>query len=345
MLPNERSRMVRLATQQRGKMIVFLVCPDPSLTYCKSQLQAFAERFADLEPCAHVFAMTTTRPERNAEIFGENRLPFFILSDFERQVAAGLGIAHNVSGVVPPDGQSAFTTIVTDANRRVLRIDRDVTSLDHVNTIIDFLKTRESPKARVVSRGAPVLCLKQVLEPDFCRRLIEAYETGESQPSGVLRPAGQVGGGEFVLDSENKVRRDHFVTDHGLLEAIKKRLARRVLPEIEKAFTRQVSGVEEFKVVCYDAIEGGHFRAHRDNVLDRHAHRRFAMTLNLNTGDYEGGQLRFPEFGPDLYAPAAGDAVVFSCSLLHEAMPVTKGHRYVLLAFMFDEESRRARGT
>ena len=62
------------------------------------------------------------------------------------------------------------------------------------------------------------------------------------------------------------------------------------------------------------------------------------MTLNLNTGDYEGGYLRFPEFGPDLYRPAAGDAVVFSCELVHEAMPVTRGERYVLLTFFYGEE-------
>ena len=47
-------------------------------------------------------------------------------------------------------------------------------------------------------------------------------------------------------------------------------------------------------------------------------HRRFAVSLNLNTGDYEGGCLRFPEFGPHLYVAPAGGAVVFSCSLLHE---------------------------
>ena len=63
------------------------------------------------------------------------------------------------------------------------------------------------------------------------------------------------------------------------------------------------------------------------------------MSLNLNES-YEGGALRFPEYGPDHYRPAAGDAVVFSCSLMHEALPVTRGERYVLLSFFFDEESK-----
>ena len=49
------------------------------------------------------------------------------------------------------------------------------------------------------------------------------------------------------------------------------------------------------------------------------------MTINLNADDYEGGDLRFPEFGPRTYRAPTGGAVVFSCSLLHEATPVTRG--------------------
>jgi predicted 2-oxoglutarate/Fe(II)-dependent dioxygenase YbiX len=76
-------------------------------------------------------------------------------------------------------------------------------------------------------------------------------------------------------------------------------------------------------------------------VVKHHAHRRFALTVNLNTEEYEGGGLLVPEYGPDLYAAATGDAAIFSCSLLHEATPVSKGRRYVFLAFLFDEESRQ----
>src|SRR5215218_7840664 len=45
----------------------------------------------------------------------------------------------------------------------------------------------------------------------------------------------------------------------------------------------------------------------RDNLSPATAHRRFALTLNLNDG-YQGGQLRFPEYGPELYRPAPGAA-------------------------------------
>ena len=51
----------------------------------------------------------------------------------------------------------------------------------------------------------------------------------------------------------------------------------------------------------------------------------------------------FPEFGPQTYRPPTGGAVVFSCSLLHEATPVTKGTRYAFLPFLFDEAGARMR--
>ncbi|MEE2619026.1 MAG: 2OG-Fe(II) oxygenase, partial [Candidatus Poribacteria bacterium] len=66
------------------------------------------------------------------------------------------------------------------------------------------------------------------------------------------------------------------------------------------------------------------------------AHRRFAMSLNLNQG-YKGGYLRFPEFGSNLYQPEVGEALVFSCSHLHEVTEVTKGRRFALLSFLFSE--------
>ena len=62
----------------------------------------------------------------------------------------------------------------------------------------------------------------------------------------------------------------------------------------------------------------------------------FALSINLNTDEYDGGDLRFPEYGPHLYRPELGAALVFSCSLIHEALPVTRGRRFVLLNFMRD---------
>ena len=60
-------------------------------------------------------------------------------------------------------------------------------------------------------------------------------------------------------------------------------------------------------------------------------------------GRFEGGELRFPEFGRRTYLAAPGDALVFSCSLLHEVTPVTMGRRYCTLPFLYDEAAQRVR--
>ncbi|MET0361438.1 MAG: 2OG-Fe(II) oxygenase, partial [Sphingobium sp.] len=93
----------------------------------------------------------------------------------------------------------------------------------------------------------------------------------------------------------------------------------------------------------YDAQSGGWFRPHKDNTTMGTAHRRFAVSINLNAEDYDGGELRFPEFGPRTHRPPTGGAIVFSCSLLHEATPVTRGSRYCILPFLYDEAAAQIR--
>ncbi|MDQ7251631.1 2OG-Fe(II) oxygenase [Dongia sedimenti] len=87
-----------------------------------------------------------------------------------------------------------------------------------------------------------------------------------------------------------------------------------------------------------------HFQAHRDNTTKGTAHRRFAVTVNLNSDEYQGGELMFPEFGRCFFNPPAGGAVVFSCGgLLHQALPVTRGKRYAFLPLLYDDAAAKVR--
>lgn len=188
-------------------------------------------------------------------------------------------------------------------------------------------------------RIAPVLMIPRVFEPQFCRDLIDAFHVRGHEESGVYSLEG--GEPRHAVDHSMKKRFDHYVRDDDLTAEISRRMARRVLPEIEKAFWYRVTKLEEFKIACYRASERGYFRAHRDNYSPQTVHRRFAMTLNLNADEYQGGELRFPEYGPHLYKPSTGEAIIFSCSMLHEALDVTEGERYVLLAFLYGEDGAR----
>ena len=121
------------------------------------------------------------------------------------------------------------------------------------------------------------------------------------------------------------------------------RIAVAVCPQILKVFQFDARHIERWLVARYDAAAGGHFRPHRDNTTAGTAHRRFACTINLNQGAYRGGGLRFPEFGSEIYDVPTGTALIFSCSLLHEVIPVEEGARYAFLPFFYDAAAAKIR--
>jgi predicted 2-oxoglutarate/Fe(II)-dependent dioxygenase YbiX len=108
----------------------------------------------------------------------------------------------------------------------------------------------------------------------------------------------------------------------------------RCVPEIARAFHVDIAHTDRILLARYDET-GGYFRRHRDNSAPSVAFRQFALSLNLND-DYDGGHVLFPEYNDRRYRPPAGAGVVFSCSLLHEAAPVTRGKRYCALTFLHD---------
>lgn len=191
-----------------------------------------------------------------------------------------------------------------------------------------------------VAMNAPVLIVPRVLEPEFCRELIAAYEAQGGAPSGVMMTVD----GQFIgVLGDHKRRRDAEIPPGRLREGLRARLGQRLVPEIKRAFQFEVTRIERFIVACYDAEEGGYFRPHIDNGAPETAHRKFAVTINLNSDEFEGGDLRFPEYGRRTYRAPTGGAVVFSCTLLHEATPVTRGRRYATLPFLYDEDGARIR--
>jgi predicted 2-oxoglutarate/Fe(II)-dependent dioxygenase YbiX len=187
---------------------------------------------------------------------------------------------------------------------------------------------------------APVLMAPDILEQDLCERLIAHHRETGGTPSGFMR---EVGGKTVLLtDPHHKMRRDREIADDTMCAELRGRIHARLVPMVKRAFQFEATRMERYIVGAYPAGEG-HFRPHRDNTTRGTAHRRFAVTINLNVGDYEGGDLRFPEYGRRTYRAPTGGAIVFSCSLLHEATPVTRGTRYAFLPFLYDDSAARQR--
>lgn len=188
--------------------------------------------------------------------------------------------------------------------------------------------------------SAPVLSLTDVFEPALCSRLIDLYEAHGGEDSGFMR---EIDGRTVpVMDYGHKKRSDFLLEDEDLRNIIQNRIKRRIVPEIKKIHQFDATRMERYIVACYDGREGGHFRQHRDNTTKGTAHRRFAVSINLNN-DFEGGELSFPEYGNQKFKPQVGAAIVFSCSMLHTVTPVTSGRRYAFLPFLYDEAASAIR--
>jgi predicted 2-oxoglutarate/Fe(II)-dependent dioxygenase YbiX len=192
---------------------------------------------------------------------------------------------------------------------------------------------------------APVLVRPGLFDPDLCRRLMLRFETGEHM-DGTIASMDPSGALYNRLDAGKKRRRDLVLeSDEPMQAEVAEVLSTRLVPEIARAFHAETAFLDRVVIARYDDT-GGYFHRHRDNTSPHLAYRQFALSVNLNTGDYEGGALRFPEFNDVAYSPPAGAGIVFSASLLHEASPVTRGSRYVLLTFLHSAaaEARRAQG-
>ncbi len=187
---------------------------------------------------------------------------------------------------------------------------------------------------------APILILPDIFEPAFCDHLIGLYKANGAELSGVMRDQG--GQTVGIQDAGFKVRRDYFVEDEALKTALQARILRKVVPQIERVHFFRCTRMERYLVGGYPAEEGGHFSPHRDNTTLGTAHRRFAVSINLND-DFEGGEVSFPEYGPKSYKAPKGTAIIFSCSLLHAVGQVTKGTRYAFLPFLYDDAAARIR--
>ncbi len=148
---------------------------------------------------------------------------------------------------------------------------------------------------------APVLLVERIFEHEFCAQVIK-----------------------------NNTQKE-------LYELIQKRIERRLLPEIAKIFNFDVAIIEKYAINL--SKEGNSMaRYNRHNVTPATAHRKFFAAINWSDG-FNGGEHRFPEYSDQLYAPAVGGALVASCSMIHEILPITYGSKHSAIMFFYNEKN------
>ena len=316
---------------------------DPMAREALGTIAADRNCFDDDRAC---FFGVSLDPSDEAEGRVKQRLPgirFFW--DFDGAIGTEYGAVvdrSSAAGAVIEASYRRHTLLLDPLLRVVAVLSYDDSPETHVARLLTAMASMPPVGApSLADSQAPVLIAPRVFEPELCRMLIEYYQARGGHESGFMRE--RDGLTVRMTDYGHKRRRDEEIADERLRKACMVRIHDRLAPEIHKAFQFRATRIERYVVACYDAAEEGHFRPHRDNTTKGTAHRRFAVSLHLNTGEYEGGYLRFPEFGAQLYAAPLGGAVVFSCSLLHEATPVTKGRRFMFLPFLYDDAAAQIR--
>lgn len=329
-LPNSAGRVEQLYDRFIGNCMVLSFLADTGsapATAALRDLEAMRETL--VAAGAAVVAVTGATAVDNAAARASLSLGFPLYADPDASTRDRFTAPPHVTG-------SACTSFVLDRNQRVLAV--LTVPEGHATAALAVLE-RQPPRPageRSVALQAPVLLLPNVLGPAFCREAIDAWARDNDE--GLVNmperayAEGQSSKPVHNLHLDLKKRRDHIADDR-LNARLIQALTRHLFPELMKAFRFRVGSLERFCIGAYEAGRGDYFRPHRDNMTETTRNRAFAVSLSLND-DYQGGGVRFAEFSDDVYDPPAGGALVFSCSLLHEALAVTSGTRIAAFTFL-----------
>jgi hypothetical protein len=229
--------------------------------------------------------------------------------------------------------------LVIGANLHVIDVIRNAAGPDSIERILTRLENRTHGQGSPMIHP-PVLTVPDVFSPEDNAHLMSIFHTRGKE---FVEPGHSALGNRTtdckmrIPDLGRRDRIDHWVVETDTQAFITDRLRKRLFPEVQKAFNYSVTRHERYRLARYEGERGGEQMGHRDNIDPSVAHRRFAVTINLNAEDYEGAEIRFPEYSGQLYKPASGTAIVFSCSLLHEVIGMRSGSRFAMLAFLFGD--------
>jgi peroxiredoxin len=268
-------------------------------------------------------------PEALAKLRAASGPALLFIADYDGSITADYGAAPMRRSVVLDPMQRAIADIAWDHPS------------GHATLLRQVL--RELPpvaESAGVPLWAPALIVPRVIDFAVCDLLVKLYDIMGGEESGFMLD--RDGKTASVIDHGLKRRRDLPIVDPELRQTLRRQIVRRLVPPVDRFFRSQVTRMDRYLVCCYDSGVGGYFFRHRDNINAGAEHRRFAVSINLSN-DYDGCDLVFPEFGPRRYRPPVGGAIVFSCGMLHEVTPITRGRRHAFVPFLYGEDDAALR--
>lgn len=319
---NGKSRSLYL--EVFGGPILMVIAPSPDAAPSRDLISGLSRHTNALSKAgAHSFILTTNQPSG-----GLDKSALVMIDPY----GDGMRLFRPFRGDSQEEKDRAKASVaLLDPNQRVV----EVFTVEDLRDPLGEAVRRATGVAEIWSRqpvrldrAAPVMILDKLMSTALRQELIANWESDNAE--------GTVSDGfKNIADPSVKQNREHVVTDPDLQRRVAQEIGPRVVNEIQKVFNYRLPlRFEMLTVLGYDSKRADFFGPHRDN-LRSNQRRRFALSLNLND-EYEGGELVFPEYGPHTYGPPSGAGAVFSCELLHRALPVRSGRRLVLTTFLIE---------
>lgn len=165
-----------------------------------------------------------------------------------------------------------------------------------------------------------------------CRAYIARYHAARPEQAPVITERGTEV--EVSRRDNTRVMWDDAAEADRLLDAVREHIPPRWCGEQLHA------GNPRLRLYCYRP--GQHHIAHWDTVVElaNDVQSRLTLVFYLNE-DFDGGHTDFPELGASIQ-PRTGRALVFQHRVLHAAMPVERGTKFVLRTDVLYAKPRRA---
>jgi hypothetical protein len=295
-LPDAESRLHNFYDLVRGRPAVLVLAFNTARQEQWDEIKGYADIAAVLDSAGvDLFIVTNDGVESMAMVSKAIPAPAVWLADIRGVVNLALRSGGKLD-------KSGLISLFLDSDQRVIALKGSQPG--HAAWALGVLRGLSAEAPLALSAVAPVLILPRVLDEETCRRLL-SREGLSAMPAPIADPAEA--------------------------EALSRLLLRRIGPEVDRVFSFDDFHFESLALRQEEAAAGsGTLDRRRDNSDPETTGRSFALILDLQAGAYQGGGLRFPEYGPHLYRPATGAALVHAGGMLRELLPIESGRRNLL---------------
>ena len=294
-----------------GSPFVLFYFLKPDLKISNQLLSEFKQTYEHFKKLGvFIYGMCPESPEKIKEIIQDLKLPFVVFSDEGLVVGRILGVARSeILGSI----ESVFAKAKIFLLDGTLRVRQIIESVDPQAEIQLLLE--EVPKYLSYREPAPILKIPFVFDQKLCQKILDIWHSVNTEKS-------------LKFSNEEQEAVSKLVDQH---------LEKRVLPCLKNAFQYIPIYREPPRVIQHTKLQKD--RILKVNELSAVQHREFAVIIPLTMNVQEGNEIEFLEYGPTQYHIEVGEALVFSCDLLHQYLSSKKEDIFWFMTFLYRENS------